>query len=195
MAIVALWVAVMGFLLWQKRSGAIPPRYEDIGFAGMLIWSSPRMVITFLTGSLFFLFRDRIRYHWLGVVLCLIAIPVACSRQTLLAFSLPILWSYVVFYWAFADFSLLRRFGRNADISYGVYLYAWPIQILIIYYFRHINPYLLSAITFFSACALGTMSWYAVERPFLRMKSLSLDLLRLPRRSSMVLSEVDQERA
>ena len=197
MAIVAACLCVMGFLVWQRRAG-LHVTYFGPDAASQLrhyLWTSPRMVIAFLTGTCFFLFRDRIRYHWLGVLVSLVLLRVACMRQTTALLAFPIIWGYLVFAFAFAKSSFLRRFGQTADVSYGIYLYAWPIQTLIIYHFPQINPYLVSAITFFSSVLLGTLSWYAVERPFLRLRSVSLATLTPPWGSQGASKKVDPERA
>ena len=69
----------------------------------------------------------------------------------------------------------IRSFDRRMDLSYGLYIYAFPIQKLLVLY--HLNalgfaPYVLTALAM--ALALAAGSWFAIERPNLAMKNLRL---------------------
>ena len=55
--------------------------------------------------------------------------------------------------------------NSTTDISYGFYLYAWPIASLIIWYYRNINPWALCIVTLVAAGAAGFASWVLIERP------------------------------
>ncbi len=72
----------------------------------------------------------------------------------------------------------------GADISYGVYIYAWPIQQTIIYlYGGSISPVLLMLGTFAVVIPFSLISYHLVEKQFLKLKDKSLTELikhRLP---------------
>jgi peptidoglycan/LPS O-acetylase OafA/YrhL len=53
------------------------------------------------------------------------------------------------------------------DYSYGMYLYGWPAQQLILLRFPGIGPYKLFALSWLAAVGLGALSWFVVERPML----------------------------
>jgi peptidoglycan/LPS O-acetylase OafA/YrhL len=55
-------------------------------------------------------------------------------------------------------------------LSYGLYLYAWPVQNLIIQRTGAISPWPLFAATVLIAGALGYASWRIVERPLMGLK-------------------------
>ena len=75
---------------------------------------------------------------------------------------------YLIFWFAFAaPIVRLSRFDNRADISYGLYLYAFPVQSLFIWWFRGIDPWLLCGIALTVASVLGYLSWVLVERPCL----------------------------
>lgn len=62
----------------------------------------------------------------------------------------------------------------GADISYGVYLYAWPIQQTVIYFLGEIiTPILLLLITIVIVIPLSLVSYYIVEKNFLKLKKIS----------------------
>lgn len=56
------------------------------------------------------------------------------------------------------------------DFSYGIYIYAFPIQQALVYFFPQINLpiYLFSAS--FLTIIMAALSWYAVEKPALTFK-------------------------
>jgi peptidoglycan/LPS O-acetylase OafA/YrhL len=76
---------------------------------------------------------------------------------------------YLIFWFAFRCPVLpISRFANQTDLSYGVYLYAWPIQSTIAFLTaRSINPWTLSAISLALAGSVAWVSWTFVEKPAL----------------------------
>jgi peptidoglycan/LPS O-acetylase OafA/YrhL len=62
------------------------------------------------------------------------------------------------------------RYNRLGDFSYGLYLYAWPVQQTLVHAFPGIGPWTLFAGATVIAVALGVLSWKLIERPALRFK-------------------------
>ena len=61
---------------------------------------------------------------------------------------------------------------RIPDVSYGVYLYGWPVQKLLILLWPA-GPYIgIFALSLIGAGALGFASWFAVEKPALALKRI-----------------------
>ena len=80
---------------------------------------------------------------------------------------------YVVLVFAYHPGLRLRlaAFDRAGDYSYGIYVYAFPIQQTIAMLVPGIGPWALFAATVASASAAAAMSWHFVEAPALRQKS------------------------
>jgi peptidoglycan/LPS O-acetylase OafA/YrhL len=126
-----------------------------------------RLAAMFCVGSCFYLFRSQMIYR------PLIAAGAALTLATCVYFSIfpesavAVLGGYLVFWTALhvrSDF--LMAINSNNDISYGVYLYAWPVQSSIVYFFQMHSPSLLMALTFPVTFVIGALSWQFVERPF-----------------------------
>ncbi len=85
--------------------------------------------------------------------------------------ALLLLGGYVLFWVCFkVRWQPLLTINARQDISYGTYLYAWPIGIVMVWYWRTIPAPVLILLVTIGAMLLGTASWYAVERPALRWK-------------------------
>ncbi len=66
---------------------------------------------------------------------------------------------------------LLGWVGRRADVSYGIYLWGFPVQQALIAVFGvSIGPLLLTAVGLPLAALMGFLSWHLIESPALRWK-------------------------
>jgi peptidoglycan/LPS O-acetylase OafA/YrhL len=141
------------FALWR---GPLP---EHLTY---LVW----VTSFFITGTLLWVWRDRIPLRW--PVLAVLLIAAAATRGTL-AFHAAYfaLVAYGTFYLGFVP--RLPRIERN-DLSYGVYLYGWPMQQLA-FLAGAATPMSNTAVASALAFACAAASWFAIERPALRLKS------------------------
>jgi peptidoglycan/LPS O-acetylase OafA/YrhL len=80
--------------------------------------------------------------------------------------------AYALFYLAFHSRVVRSWFVANGrDWSYGIYLYAWPIQQLVAWRFaRHLTPYRMFGLAVIPTMAAAAGSWILIERPALRFK-------------------------
>lgn len=68
---------------------------------------------------------------------------------------------------------VLRTAGRLGDVSYGVYIYAWPVQQLTVVALPDAPYIALLAITLPATLILAWLSWHVVEHPSLQLKPKS----------------------
>jgi peptidoglycan/LPS O-acetylase OafA/YrhL len=70
--------------------------------------------------------------------------------------------------------SALRRIGRKNDYSYGVYIYAFPVQqALSIFGLPRYGVWVYLGTTFVTVLAVAMLSWHLVEKPAMRLKDWS----------------------
>lgn len=70
-----------------------------------------------------------------------------------------------------ASTPFFRRAGRFGDISYGVYIYAFPVQqTVVLFAGDHLNIWSLMAISATITLVFALLSWHMVEGPALRLK-------------------------
>ena len=128
----------------------------------------------FLVGMCFYLYRNAIRItlpYTIAAVVCCVLTSIFGGFNL----ALPLCGVYLLSVFAFAPFSPLHRFAHRADLSYGVYLYAWPIKQLVLYFGGvNMNPYVLFIIALPATCIAASLSWFLVEKPCLQLKARSV---------------------
>jgi peptidoglycan/LPS O-acetylase OafA/YrhL len=126
----------------------------------------------FMVGSCYARFRDRIGF---GPVRAL----VACGMFVALLMSDPVLLRPAVLlpgaYFLFAAASApawwrSRKADRRSDFSYGIYLYGWPVQKLLTWYWPGIGPWMIFVFTLLVSTAFAFLSWRWIEKPALTLK-------------------------
>ena len=89
------------------------------------------------------------------------------------------------FFYGALFFGLLYFFSRpiliamrpRVDISYGVYLWGWPLQQSLVHFFPEMGVQLHRFVAIGLACGAGWISWSFIEEPFVRWARLCYDRL------------------
>jgi peptidoglycan/LPS O-acetylase OafA/YrhL len=129
-----------------------------------------RLLGAFMTGTCFWLLRPHYR-GWLAAAAAVAAVALqfvgAVAEPALIVFG-----GYALFWAVFAwNSKFLRTLNAKDDISYGVYLYAWPIGGLIIWYWRAVPVPVLILATLAGSLICGALSWFLLEKQALRLKT------------------------
>jgi peptidoglycan/LPS O-acetylase OafA/YrhL len=130
------------------------------------------LLAAFACGALLFLFRDRFRVKgWMALVA---AVAWAASwrsglNEPVTAVAVSCVAIYVALLPRFAVTRMLQQ--RVGDVSYGVYLYAFPVgQVAILLAGASIAPVALIAVSAPVTLGCAVLSWRLVEAPALRLK-------------------------
>jgi peptidoglycan/LPS O-acetylase OafA/YrhL len=113
---------------------------------------------------------DRVPRRW-PVAAVLLAAWVATASTAAGPWMATIAIPYATIVAAGALPAASERWMRGNDISYGVYLWAFPVQQVIASTWYGATPLGLSALALPITVALGLASWLLVEHPALRLKS------------------------
>jgi peptidoglycan/LPS O-acetylase OafA/YrhL len=127
----------------------------------------------FFIGSTSYLYRNRIVINGWIAVCCLVG-SIISLRTRFCPAVVPVCLSYAIMFVAMNWPP--RSFDRKVDLSYGVYIYAFPIQQLLMVYglgALGFAPYL--GTTLGITGSLAVMSWFLVERPSLSLKNARWD--------------------
>lgn len=128
-------------------------------------------VLHFLTGCVFYQRRDALKMHWLLFLGALAAAMLLMAGDRALGFLVAPFLTYCVIFIGLLPLQLPRSIHR-LDISYGIYLYGFPIQQALIAKFAllHGSGPLLFAVSLPLTVIFALLSWLYVEKPFLRLK-------------------------
>lgn len=129
-----------------------------------------RMAIIFLIGALFYMNRDRIRISIPWMILFLAAIIHWHKSPNIKMLYLPAI-AYIVFVLAYHPKLYFAAFNRLGDYSYGLYIYAFPIQQLISHYHKGIRAIPLFLFAFPCILVVAIFSWHCIEKPSLKLKT------------------------
>ncbi len=144
---------------------------KNIWHFGLDLHSISRFMAAFLIGGAFNLFKEKIIWSRLLTVASFILLLLCLNFDYCAEIGLFIFGSYLLFNFALNNKNkFLNSIGSKVDVSYGVYLYAWPIQIYIFKYYPEINVYVFMSITWVLSFAFGYLSWIAIEKPFMEVK-------------------------
>ena len=172
------WVVAIAWAIVYLAMLAVAASPQTFGIAATLHRVSGRavLVLYFLTGSAVYLYRGVLPHSHRAAIFALTVIGTSLLVPWAFQFVLPICGSYLAYYIAFSRWLPLNHFGRYGDFSYGIYLYAFPIQQFIVMWLQQsVTPLLLFAIAGPLAVAAGITSWYVVERHFVGRRRLLRD--------------------
>lgn len=125
--------------------------------------------LPFAIGAAFYVWRSALRLSW-GALLAL-SLLAWVVRDSF--FYLPVLQltlAYGCFCLGYAPLPALLRYNRLGDYSYGLYIYAFPIQQLISPLTPPDQPLFMAAWAFILSLIMAVASWHLIEQPTLRLK-------------------------
>lgn len=131
-----------------------------------------RLPMIFAAGAALYLWRKRVRLSaWLllGLALAMLLKGTPLYRATLFLAE-----SYAAIWIAFAPALARPALDPPADLSYGVYLYGWPIQQALRALWPEASATGLLGPSIALALGVAALSWYLVEKPALSLKARAL---------------------
>lgn len=166
-------MALCGVILvkcWLDLTGRRPGGgLIELIFGWPYIWFS--IAPYFLVGMVAFLYGPRIprKPALLAGLAAILLASAYVPGQASVLFDLvaPFVFAYIVFYLAFSSRFHLSGVTRFGDLSYGVYLYGFPVQLMVKAELDLSFPAYMAACMALSVGA-GMLSWNVVEKWFLR---------------------------
>lgn len=160
-----LWAlaGVLGLLYAQSiftSAGEQAGAYQRLGFF-------------FASGAVLYMHRDSIpllrsvALVLVAVLLCSLLLPSVNLRLLLLGLATP----YLVIFAALVPSGVIRRYNRLGDYSYGLYIYGFPVQQMLVVLAggaMSVFSNAVSALAIAGACA--ALSWHLLESRALRIK-------------------------
>jgi peptidoglycan/LPS O-acetylase OafA/YrhL len=170
LTLAVLWSALLP--PWSVFADAIEAqhRIEDPASAALLVQAiAARFVVMFLAGALLYQFRSLIPARWSLVVLSVVIVLAACFLPNYrLVAAIPLAYAIIV------SGALIhnKRLRLRTDLSYGVYIYAWPMQqLLVTCGLTTLNPFVFAIVSAIGTLPLAAISWFLIEKPAIALKS------------------------
>ncbi len=149
--------------LWMLRGLA----YND----AQVVDHIARFSFSFWTGVMTWHLRDKIAVRF--DILATLAMCTALS----IYFHLPVLPHFLIVTTGYAAlmlgkfrFGFLSTFTDRNDLSYGVYIYGWPLQQTLLLHNPTFGPMTLAFAALVILLPLAYLSWRLIEKPALKMK-------------------------
>lgn len=124
--------------------------------------------LPFVLGMAAWVWRNHLPLNIAGVgALALLALVL---RPTALAYpALILVLFYATFWLAYVPGGALRAYNRFGDYSYGIYIYAFPLQGLVVWLWHPATPLTHMLLAFPPTLLAAGLSWHLVEKPALSL--------------------------
>lgn len=130
-----------------------------------------RLHVFFVAGALCSVCRHRLPLgRTAPTLVSILVLMVGAVFPPLLLAALPVAGSYLLLTVAFNRHLRVLNTTAYGDVSYGVYLYGWPIGQALVLVTGTRQPLALFAAAAPLVCACALASWHLVERPTLRAR-------------------------
>jgi peptidoglycan/LPS O-acetylase OafA/YrhL len=131
---------------------------------------SIELILLFFTGSFLYLNKNSIESYfkiWIVItILCVVTFLFSWN-----VFPLNCIWlAFAVILLATHKRLINHKLIINNDYSYGIYIYAFPVQQMLAHFFIGIDFLMMLISSLFLTTSLAFLSWNFIEKPFLRFK-------------------------
>lgn len=128
----------------------------------------------FLIGCAFYLYRNEIKYDYRLCMIALVATVLTYTLPFLVPYFHPVFLiclPYIILFAAQLPFKPFQNIStKYGDYSYGLYIYAFPIQQTLANHFKGITPLTMLAITTPLTLIMAYLSWRFIEKNALELK-------------------------
>jgi peptidoglycan/LPS O-acetylase OafA/YrhL len=162
------WTSAVMFLLALAGALLLPP----LTFPG--VWTAPQLLarcaMMFAAGAVIYQWRDKVPARWSLVTVSAVIVVVASVLlpDYRVVAALPLAYAVIV------SGALIhnKRLNLRTDLSYGLYIYAFPMQqLLAIAGLTFLNPVAFFVVSTAATLPLAALSWFLVEKRAMSLKS------------------------
>lgn len=133
---------------------------------GGVLATAATLTLPFAIGAGAYIYR---RFFPLSVLLVAATMGTAAATRggTVYPLTHAVALSYAALWFGFAPITRLRGFNRFGDLSYGTYIYAFPVSQVLVAAAPEIGPWALAAAALPATLLLAAASWRWIEAPAL----------------------------
>jgi len=152
----------------------IQPSGEPTVIYGTNLISAADVACYFQIGALYTFVDQRFLKRPILALATLFICARAVNHYVLGEIVLMLLLPYCVISLGSIRSSLIARGLKGVDLSYGLYLYGFPVQQLLMHKMTDLAPVTQFLYALPITLALAACSWFLIERPALKLKSIRL---------------------
>jgi peptidoglycan/LPS O-acetylase OafA/YrhL len=132
-----------------------------------------RLTFLFFLGASCYVVKDSIPFNrsTFLVLLAVVLLSALDRRAFFLAFTVAL--PYLLFYVAYGFGGRIRAFNRWGDYSYGMYIYAFPVEQTTVHLVPGISVASLMGISAIVTLTLAMLSWHVLEKRALNLKDVA----------------------
>lgn len=159
-----VWMLYLINLANPGSAGQVIPYFADSTFL--------KLTTFYLAGTVMFLYKDKILMDT-RTLLFMLFLGYISTTQGFYLTTAPVVLTFLIFW--LGTHLPITKFDKYGDFSYGIYIYAFPIQqILSLYGYNNYSLKVYLFITFMITIVFAISSYHFVERPFLKLKNIQL---------------------
>lgn len=152
---------------------------SDVAFlSGSFLYLFVKLYMFFAAGMSLYLFADKIIIDG-RVALAQLVFLVVGSFVLDFCFFFAVCGSYIILYLSFQKKFVSTKYEKVGDLSYGIYVFAFPVQQLVLHYmgeyndvyYLYMNPYLNMLVSLVIVVPLAWCSWRFIEKPCINLKN------------------------
>jgi peptidoglycan/LPS O-acetylase OafA/YrhL len=169
LVLAVLWSTQVPAMTYLAEAAPGTQKVDAAAQALMAQMAAARFALMFLAGALIFQLRNVIPARW-----SLVALSAAIVLGSSFLPNYRLIGAIPLAYALIASAALIHnpRFRLPTDLSYGVYIYAFPIQqLLVICGLAFLAPPVFAIIAAAVTLPLAALSWFLIEKPAMSLKS------------------------
>jgi peptidoglycan/LPS O-acetylase OafA/YrhL len=154
--IAALWIVLFAWFVWTLRTKSV----EE---------SPARLWLMFCSGGALYVWRELIVLSAWGLLALTAVLALSSGHSLVFGIAYAVALPYVMLCTAYLPRGRILQYNRLGDYSYGVYIYAFPVQQCLIHLWPGLGPIGLFGAALCATLALAVLSWHIVEQPATRL--------------------------
>ena len=134
-----------------------------------------RLYFMFFTGSAFYILKERIILSHVVFYAFLAALLLSMLNKHVFIITYQVTIAYLLFFVAYVPSGVIRAYNKLGDYSYGVYIYAFPVQQSVAALNPGVSVLSMMIISSIVTLFFSVLSWHFIEKHALKLKGQFAD--------------------